>query len=763
MQTITKPQTDNTAVAAAPETPAVTPVTGTILEQFIEKATAGLDVKSAALREKILPLLKADTTAQEALKHLISVAVSLTSAQAPDWKYVAGRLKMLEIYRQSGRNPLYDYPKTLAQNIANGVYTDNITAKYTAQEIAEAASWQNPAWDMEYDYAGANLLVKRYLCEWHDNVAELPQDVFLTIALLIHQDSPKNKRMAWAKETYELLAKRKISLGTPLLMNLRRPHGNLSSCFITVMDDSRDSIFYVIDQISAISKFGGGVGCNLSRVRCKGARIKGVKNASGGVIPWIRIINDTAVAVNQQGKRKGAVTVSLDIWHLDIEDFLELRTENGDQRMKAYDVFPQVIIPDAFMKRMLAGQDWLLVDPSEIKRTYGKELGALWGAEFDALYEQIYADAKAGKLELFKFVNAKEMMKKIMRSQIETGMPYLAFKDTLNRYNPNKHDGLIVGTNLCTESHSNVRPTVLGDKKIVDGKIVSEANEGLIHVCNLISVNLANIADDEELQKVCRASVRLLDNAIDLTDVPVPEGSLHNRRYRTIGVGAMGLADWLAKRDITYMKSAQAVDELFEKFAAYCTQASIDLAAEKGTFEAYQGSDWSKGIILGRDRAWFTANGKLQKEWNKIFDDLAKHGIRNSQITAIAPNTSSSLLQGCTASVLPIYSKFFVETHGKGSVPNCPPFIKEKFWTYQENRNIPQTTVIDVLSHLNKWIDTGVSIELVYNLNMDVRAKDIYDTIVSAWQKEIKTLYYTRTIQKDGSSATKEECVSCAS
>lgn len=760
MPTITKTQT-GTPAPAAEQTNAL--VTGSILEQFIETATTGLDAKPTALREKILPLIKADTTVNEALKHLTSVAVSLASAQAPDWKYVAGRLKMLEIYRNSGRNPLYNYPKTLADNVSNGVYTANIPSKYTPEEIAQAATWQNPAWDMDYDYAGATLLIKRYLCEWQDNVAELPQDVFLTIALLIHQDSPKDKRMAWAKETYELLAKRKISLGTPLLMNLRRPHGNLSSCFITVMDDSRDSIFYVIDQISSISKFGGGVGCNLSRVRCKGARIKGVKNASGGVIPWIRIINDTAVAVNQQGKRKGAVTVSLDIWHLDIEDFLELRTENGDQRMKAYDVFPQVIIPDAFMKRMLAGQDWLLVDPSEIKRIYGKELGALWGAEFEALYEQIYTDAKNGKLELFKFVSPKELMKKIMRSQIETGMPYLAFKDTLNRYNPNKHDGVIVATNLCTESHSNVRPTVLGEKKIVDGKIVSEAKDGLVHVCNLVSVNLANIADDEELQKVCRACVRLLDNAIDLTDVPVPEGSLHNRRYRTIGVGAMGLADWLAKRDITYMKSAQAVDELFEKFAAYCTQASIDLAAEKGTFEAYQGSDYSKGIILGHDRAWFTQHAKLQQEWNKIFDRLAQYGIRNSQITAIAPNTSSSLLQGCTASVLPVYSKFFVETHGKGSVPNCPPFIKEKFWMYQENRNIPQTTVIEVLSHLNKWIDTGVSIELVYNLNMDVRAKDIYDTIVSAWQKEIKTLYYTRTIQKDGSSATKEECVSCAS
>lgn len=752
-------QTKSSISALPSEQPSVT---GSLLEQFIETATAGLDANPAALREKILPLLKSGTTPDEALNHLISLAVSMTSVQTPDWKYAAGRLKMLEIYRKSGRAPLYDYAQTLAQNVKNGVYTPDIPAAYSPAQISQAASWQNPAWDMDYDYAGATLLAKRYLCEYKDKHAELPQDVFLTIALLIHQHAPKDRRMELARETYELLAKRKISLGTPLLMNLRRPHGNLSSCFITVMDDSRDSIFYVIDQISAISKFGGGVGCNLSRVRCKGARIQGVKNASGGVIPWIRIINDTAVAVNQQGKRKGAVTVSLDIWHLDIEDFLELRTENGDQRMKAYDVFPQAVIPDAFMKRMLQNQDWLLFDPSEVRRKYGAEPGELWGAEFDALYGQIYADAKAGKLELFKFVPAKELMKKIMRSQIETGMPYLAFKDTLNRYNPNKHDGLIVGTNLCTESHSNVRPTRLKEKKLENGKIVSEAEGGLIHVCNLISVNLANMDSDEELQKACRASVRFLDNAIDLTDVPVLEGALHNRRYRTIGVGAMGLADWLAKRNITYMKSADAVDELFEKFAVYCTRASVDLAAEKGAYEAYEGSDWSKGLVLGHDRAWFEANAKLPKEWARIFDALTRHGIRNSQITAVAPNTSSSLLQGCTASVLPVYSKFFVETHGKGSVPNCPPFIKEKFWTYQENKNIPQTRVIDVLARVSKWIDTGVSIELVYNLNLGVRAKDMYDTIVQAWQKDVKTLYYTRTIQKDGSSADKSECVSCA-
>lgn len=734
----------------------------------VERALAGFELDKNKLLETIPNFFKNGMPASEINKALILNALNLTSVLEPDWKNAAGRLRLFDLYkdvkndRRTNQAVPYDYEKFLDFAVANGIYDPVITEKYNPEEIKQAASFINPAFDLVYDYAGINLLIKRYLCEFGDRIVELPQEMFLTIALLIEQNENRSIRMSQVKDTYEKLADRKISLGTPLLMNLRRPNGNLSSCFITVMDDNRDSIFYVIDQISAISKFGGGVGVNISRVRCKGARIKGIKNSSGGVIPWIRIINDTAVAVNQQGKRKGAVTVSLDMWHLDIENFLELRTENGDQRMKAYDIFPQVVIPDLFMKKVENNEKWLLVDPHEVREKYGREIADLWGEEFENLYNQLYFDAGFGKLEMFKFVDAKELLKRLMKSQVETGMPYIAFKDTLNRYNPNKHDGIIVGTNLCTESHSNVRPTKFSPKRIEDGKIISEAHDGLVHVCNLVSVNLANIDDDRELESVCRTSVRILDNAIDFTTVPVPEGSLHNQRYRTIGIGAMGLADMLAKNNVPYINSADFVDDLFEKMAIYNIQASIDAAQKKGTFGAYEGSDWSKGLIFGKRQIWFNANSKYKDRWNKIFADLAKYGIRNSQISAIAPNTSSSLIQGCTASVLPIYSKFFVETHGKGSIPNCPPYIRDKFWFYQENRNIDQRKIIEVMSRINKWIDTGISVELMYNLNRDIRAKDIYDTIMDAWKKDIKTLYYTRTIQKDGSSAAKEECVSCA-
>lgn len=739
------------------------------LEKLLNDVCKGFPLNAHKPLDNLDDYLKDNMTTKDLFNALTMNVLSLTSVEEPEWKNVAGRLKMLALYKEASLNrkmpkntPPYDYAEFLNYAVKNGVYSSVITEKYSESEISEAAAFINPEFDFVYDYAGANLLLKRYLCEYDDKIVELPQDMFLSIALLIEQNEDRATRLAKVKDTYEKLANRKISLGTPLLMNLRRPNGNLSSCFITAMDDNRESIFYVIDQVSAISKFGGGVGVNISRVRAKGARIKGIKNSSGGVIPWIRILNDTAVAVNQQGKRKGAVTVSLDMWHLDIEDFLELRTENGDQRMKAYDLFPQVVVPDLFMQKVEHNEDWLMVDPHEVRSKYGIELANLWGKEFEKAYNQLYLEASFGKLELYKFYPAKELLKKVMRSQIETGMPYIAFKDTLNKYNPNKHDGVIVGTNLCTESHSNVRPSRIAEDALENGKVVRTAEEGLVHVCNLVSINLANIDSDEELQSVCETSVRLLDNAIDFTRVPVLEGQQHNQRYRTIGVGAMGLADMLAKNNIPYIMSAGYVDGLFEKIALYCIRASIDLAKTKGTFGAYEGSDWSKGIILGHDQIWFNKNAELKAEWNNVFADLQKYGIRNSQITAIAPNTSSSLIQGCSASVLPVYSKFFVETHGKGSIPNCPPYIRDKFWFYQENRNINQEVVVEVMSHINKWIDTGISIELMYNLNRNIRALDIYNTIMSAWKKDIKTLYYTRTVQKDGSSLEKSECVSCA-
>jgi len=456
------------------------------------------------------------------------------------------------------------------------------------------------------------------------------------------------------------------------------------------------------------------------------------------------------------GKRAGAVTVSLDSWHLDIPEFLECQTENGDQRRKAYDIFPQLVVSDLFMRRVESNADWTLIDPHEVREKLGVELAELWGEAFEETYRDIESHYDSGLLTLGKRVNARELFKQIMRTQVETGMPYLAFKDTINRANPNKHEGYIPGVNLCVESFSNVSPGVE------------------MHVCNLVSLNLANLIDSDDLEDACHISVRILDNTIELTNPPTESAAQHNNKYRTIGVGAMGLADWLAVQGLKYQDTRE-ISLLFENIAYACTDESARLARERGAYPAFDGSSWSEGLLLGcRTLEEVTEASQspehIKSRWAKLRKRIIEGGIRNSHITAIAPNTSSSLVQGCTASILPAYSRFFYDKWAKGTVPIAPAFIRDSFWYYQEGKTLDQTHVIDAVATMQQWIDTGISMELTFNLNAGVyfpedperslKAKDIFDCMVAAWSKGCKAVYYTRTIQKD--SFLGEACVSCA-
>lgn len=434
-----------------------------------------------------------------------------------------------------------------------------------------------------------------------------------------------------------------------------------------------------------------------------------------------------------------------------------------DQRRKAYDIFPQLVVTDEFMRRVRDRQDWTLLDPYEVREKFGIELAELWGSKFEEAYRHLEAnldsepnpnlDSKNPKLTLYKKVSARELFKNIMRSQVETGMPYIAFKDTINKANPNQHEGYIPGVNLCCESWSNVTP----------GQFA--------HTCNLDSLNLANI-ESEELPEICQLAVRILDNTIEITTSPFAESEAHNNRYRTIGVGAMGLADWLAKRRLSYNHLSE-IDALFEDVGYYCTHASMELAKERGAYPAFAGSEWSKGHLIGaKPVEWFTENATQGDRWLELSQLIQLYGIRNSHITAIAPNTSSSLVQGCTASVLPVYSRFFYDKWAKGTVPIAPPFIGDRFWYYAENKSLPQDTVIKAVATIQKWIDTGISMELVFNLNAGVyfpdeperslKAKDIFDTLMLAWESDCKAIYYIRTVQKDAYKDATEGCISCA-
>lgn len=719
------------------------------IRDVVEWACEGKKVNSIALEAGLTTRLRDGITTREIQDNLINCALEMCSPEEPDWRYVAGRLHIWSLWKDTlvARGYQYgNYEKTVKTQVKNRLYDERILI-YSEAELKEAGSWINPDWDIDYDYAGALLITSRYLLK-----NELPQEALLTCSLLLATVEEPANRLHWAKKFYQGIAQRKISLATPILANLRTPKSSLTSCFILSIDDSLESIFSEITNAARISKNGGGVGVNVSRIRSTGSWVMGKANASGGIIPWIKLLNDTAIAVNQGGRRAGAVTIGVDIWHLDVPEFLEMQTENGDQRRKAYDVFPQLVITDEFMRRVIDKTEWTLVDPYEVRNKLGIELAQLWGEEFEKAYRLVEANLDR-EIFLYKKINARELFKSIMRSQVETGMPYIAFKDTINRANPNKHDGYIPGVNLCTESFSNVTP----DKTA--------------HCCNLVSLNLANI-DREEIESNCQIAVRILDNTIDITNPPFDNAKNHNDKYRTIGVGAMGLADWLAKRKLSYNNLSE-ISDLFEEIGYWCTYSSMELAKERGAYQAFLGSEWSQGKLIGaKPVEWFLNNAVQPQRWQQLAEDIQRFGIRNSHITAIAPNTSSSLVQGCTASVLPVYSRFFYDKWAKGTVPIAPPFIEEAFWFYPENKNLEQQQVVKAIATMQEWIDTGISMELLFNLNEGVyfpaepnrclTAKDIFDTLIMAWELGCKAIYYVRTVQKDNFRESDDSCSSCA-
>lgn len=729
-----------------------------IREKLI-KACLGLEVNMIELESKIDSIYQENITTKKIQESFINQAVSMVSFEESDWTYVAGRLQMMEIEREVYHNRGFSYgdlEKTIEYLMSRNIY-DNRFEKYSKDEIRELSNYIVPERDMLYDYAGSNMFINRYLLKWKGDIVELPQEVFMCISMLLAiNEKDKVKR---AKEFYDFLSQKKISLATPILANLRVIKGNLASCFITAMDDNIESIFYNIDTIAKISKNGGGVGLNLSRIRGKNSSVNGYKNASGGVVPWIKIVNDTAVAVNQQGRRAGAVTVAIDSWHLDMENFLELQTENGDQRGKAYDIYPQIVISDLYMKRVENNENWTLFDPYEIRKKYNVELCELYGDEFEKFYLELEKDVE---LKLKKVLNAKELFKRIMKVQLETGMPYLFFKDTANKRNHNSHRGMIGNGNLCMESFSNFKPTFNFKEKVELENGVSTATLGEVHTCNLVSLNLAELTF-EELKEATKVAVRILDNTIDLTETPIRESNLHNLNYRTIGVGAMGLADYLAREFMIYEESEKEISELFEYISLQTVLASSKLAEERGKYSFYKDSKWEKGEFFGRTKEWYLENSKFSKEWMEAFENVSKYGIRNAELTAIAPNTSTSLLMGATASVNPIFSRFFIEKNQKGAVPRVAKYLKDRSWFYPEFKNIDPKIYVKIMSSIGKWITQGVSMELIFDLNKNIKAKDIYETLFEAWRVGCKSIYYIRTIQKNTNiMKDKEECESCS-
>lgn len=713
-----------------------------------------------------------DIKTKDILKLLIKTCIDLVSVENTHWEQVAGRFALFDLYKQAGKNRgisfdnIYmgeSYLEFFKTYLAEGLYYKNFLDYYTEDEIREAGDYMGKNGknqDMAYGYTTILSLSKRYLLNPNKVIRELPQELYMSVALFYAIPEKKENRLDFAKKIYDYTSSQKISLATPALNNPRTNWHQLASCFkINVPDDLR-GIYHAIENIAQISKYGGGVGVYLGHIRSQASMIRGIIGAAGGVAPWIKVINDTAVAVNQLGQRLGAVSVTLDVFHRDIYDFLELQTETGDIRSKSFDIFPAISVPDLFMKRVENNENWTLFDPHEIWLVYGKRLEDTFGEEFEKFYEILEKDEK---LTLKKTIEAKDLFKQFLKTTVETGMPYVFFRDTVNRLNPNKHAGNVYSTQLCTEICQNTSETKFIEEKTEDGdKIVLSYEAGDLVTCVLSSINIAKVNTDEDIEKIFPILTRLLDNLITLNRFPVKEAERTSERYRSIGIGYLGLSEYLATNKIAYdsPEAREITDKLFEKYTFHTYKASAELAAERGTYPLYKGSEYDKGILLGRGREDFIRDSKDKNlDWNEVFDLIAKNGVRFSYHTAPAPNTSTAGIVGTTAALLPIYKKYFVETNlASPTVRIAPKLNSENFWYYKEYVNMDMNDVIDMISVIYKWVDQSISFEWMIDPSR-VSPAQLYGYYMKSWKQGIKTVYYVRSLSSD---VNKEACVSCS-
>ncbi len=697
---------------------------------------------------------------------LVKTCVDLVTVENIAWQNIAARILLGGLYKKAIKNRSIDqkdiysaaaYKTHFDDYIAKGFYYKEFYEYYSEADILEAGRHLSKETDESYEYTTIVSFIKRYLLNPNKIVRELPQEMYMSVALFLAVPEKKENRLALALKIYEHCSKQRISLPTPTLLNARTNYHQLSSCFKINVDDDLRGIYHAVENMAQISKFGGGVGVYLGNIRARGSAIRGVKGMSGGVNPWIKVVNDTAIAVNQLGSRLGAISVTLDIWHLDIYDFLDLQTETGDIRSKAFDIFPAVSIPDLFMKRLQADESWTLFDPHEVKSLYGKSLQDHFGEEFETFYLELEKDER---LTMKKAASAKDIFKKFLKTTVETGMPYVFFRDTVNRLNPNKHAGNIYSTQLCTEICQNTSSSKFIEETIEDGKIVLRYEPGDLVVCNLASVNVATVHEPKVIADVFPVLMRILDNVITLNYYPIQEAKRTSERYRSVGVGYLGLAEYLATRKIAYdtEEARQETDRLFERYAYHTYRASVDLAKERGTYELYQGSEYSKGILLGRNLAWYEKNTVFANEWRALFADMKAHGVRFAYHTAPAPNTSTAGVVGTTAALLPIYKRYFVETNlSAPTIRVAPKLSKDNFWFYKEYIHMDMADVISLIAVVYKWVDQSISFEWMIDPSK-VSPTQLYGYYIQAWEKEIKTVYYVRSL----SGEVKDGCVSCS-
>jgi len=750
------------------------------LQTVVAEACEGLaDVSASKILEEALRNLYDGVTLDEVTTSLVITARTLIE-QEPNYTYAAARLlcddlrsealEFLGVAQRATQNEMTEYyPQALQAYIARGIELELLSPELAEFDLAQLGAAIQPERDLQFTYLGLQTLYDRYFIHSDETRFELPQVFFMRIAMgLAVREDDKNAR---AIEFYQLLSSFDYMSSTPTLFNAGTLRPQLSSCYLTTVPDDLSGIYGAIRDNALLSKWAGGLGNDWTPVRALGSYIKGTNGKSQGVVPFLKVVNDTAVAVNQGGKRKGAVCAYLETWHLDIEEFLELRKNTGDDRRRTHDMNSANWIPDLFMKRVFEGGEWTLFSPNNTP-----DLHDLYGAEFEARYEAYEEMTRTGELKLFKRVKAENLWRKMLGMLFETGHPWITFKDPCNLRSPQSHVGVVHSSNLCTE-------------------ITLNTNNEEIAVCNLGSVNLPQHIDEnglnlEKLQKTVKTAVRMLDNVIDINYYSVPQAERSNFRHRPVGLGLMGFQDALYKQHIAY-SSPEAVtfaDRSMEAISYYAIEASSTLAEERGTYSSFEGSLWSQGILPidslerladARGEQYLQIDRSKTLDWDSLRERVVAKGMRNSNVMAIAPTATIANITGVSQSIEPTYQNLYVKSNLSGEFTVVNPYLVKdlkarNLWDkvmvndlkyydgsaqaidripadlkaiYATAFEVEPRWIVEAASRRQKWIDQAQSLNLYIN---NASGKKLDVTYRMAWLSGLKTTYYLRSLAATG-------------
>lgn len=773
----------------------IEPLDITKIQKYTSSAVEGLSgVSQSELEVDAKIHFRDRITTEEIQITLIKTAVDKIDLDTPNWSFVAARLFLYDLYHKvsafTGYKHLRDYLKKGQDEgkILKG-FTERFDLDFLNSKIV-------PERDLQFNYLGIKTLYDRYLIKDRDNKPiELPQHMFMAIAMfLAHREKEPNE---WAAKFYDVISKFEVMCATPTLANARSTRHQLSSCYVGSMPDNIEGIFDSYKEMALLSKYGGGIGWDFSKIRALGSFIDAHKNAAGGVVPFLKITNDVAVAVDQLGTRKGAIATYLEVWHIDVIDFIDLRKNSGEERRRTHDLFPALWICDLFMKRVEANGLWTLFDPYECG-----ELSECYGEEFERKYLEL--EAKEGIIK--EVINAKELWKKILTNYFEAGMPFLCFKDNANRVNPNIHAGIIRSSNLCTEIFQNTNPTHYkakvefedgssalyeeSDEVVLDSGVTKKANKitsldsvngkavfmterigfgGDTAVCNLASINLSKIHTKDNIERVVPIAVRMLDNVIDLNFYPTRKVRVTNLKNRAIGLGVMGEAEMLATSQIEWggAEHFAKIDKIMELISFNAISASADLAVEKGKYAEFEGSQWSKGVfpidLANVEAMKLTERTLLDMcDWEGLRAKVRSQGIRNGYLMAIAPTSSISILVGTTQTIEPIYRKKWFEENLSGMIPNVVPNLTLDSFNYYKNAyEINQIDIIKAAAIRQKWIDQGQSVNIFMDLSK-ASGKYLNEIYTLAWKLGLKSTYYLRSQSPDAEKQTMDRSLECA-